>query len=344
MTNAYILLDTSGNLFTASDASTYTKSSLTTITTNGPANGVYLPFDPVNNQFLIPDNLGKVYKINFGATASNGTISAPASMRIPYTCEYKSSNGTLILCGQDTSLNAAIWYSTGFGSWTEVILAANASAVDIRYDSGANQWNCFVQTTSLFAGSIYYSQNDGISWTAATATTTGTGSIAQFLQVGGTNQILGLDALTASDSVYSTNGTSYTVEIVRNSGLTTIAGIGIQGFAYQASSGLFMVAGTQPSSGTNGIATTTTPGTANSWTLSNNPNGSMGIFGAIQGGGNWLIFGANFSTGPGLVLSTNGTSFTDISSHIIGTTSSIMAAGYGLISSAGDALWFGMTF
>ncbi len=331
MSNAYILLDRNAGIYTSTDASAWTTSSLTSLQANGPQNGTNVPWDSVNSQWLVADFLGNIYKLNQGATTSNGTITGPTDQTACWDCDYKSSNGTLIQCGNDSSNNAAIWYSTNFGAWTKVILVAGQNAFDVRYDSGGNRWTCVTDNPS-----IYYSTNDGVSWTQATATVTSNSNNYQGLVIGGTNQILAQDLTTATDTLYSTNGTSYTVEVVKNSGLTPIGGsAGVAAFAYQASSGLFMVAADFITAGTNGIATTTTPGTLNSWTLYNNPAGNMGVFGALQGGSNWLIWGQKSGGNlPGLVLSTNGTTFTDISSHI-NIVVGLGSGGYASISGGG---------
>lgn len=344
MSNAYIVA--TGNtkhLFTSTNASTWAQGSV--VLTANAAKGALIPWDSVNSQFLAMDGNGKIYQVSSDANTLIGTVTAPTGITIVVCCDYKSSNGTLILGGEDNvATNAVVWYSTSYGSYTSVILQSGSvlpcRVYDIRYDPAADRWTAYVATTGTSVSQIYYSTNDGVSWTSASVSSLTTNNTGQQLQIGASNNILAQDVALSKDFVFSTNGTSYSLQTVTNGGATAIGGNAVQGFAYNSSGGLYMAVGNGPTSGTNGIATTTTPGTAASWTLYNNPNGAMGIQGAIQGGGNWLIFGTSAATGPGLVLSTDGSTFSDISAQITDGSNMIQSAGYASIAAATLALFF----
>jgi hypothetical protein len=277
MAGLLIAVDQNGGLYTSTNGTSFTASALTTSsagtgTTQSQCGNI--AYNAAAGEWLYPaiNTAGTadiIERINTLCTAEIGTIAAPSNIKTGggnlFCAIYF---GTTLMVGyQNSSGGSSIAYCTysggSYGAWTtEVVHAGSFGVLQLIYDAGTG-----IVTASNADQTIYQSSGSPWStWTSASASLGG-GNATTTMTLGPSSAILSGTYFSGA-GVYgiSTNETSYTSKTATNSVPTTMAkAVGLA--AYDGIS-TYLIGGTNQSTGlANCFATTTTPATANSWTL-----------------------------------------------------------------------------
>lgn len=299
----YIAVDcTNGTIAVSYDGSTFTLTAFA-LPLSG-SGGVFsgpIPFNPVGNEWLYRDySGGKLYRIKRDGTGLTTTAANLSAAGTSYGgLGFKTSNNTLMTGGRGSGSNPSIFITSNFGtSWSESQPGGAADYFQsIGYDPVTNKWYAFFNGPSL---GVWYSSNDGSTWTAATGLS-GNGSTAVTPQMlWAQNSVVLCNAGSAGSGkiFYSSNGTSFSL-------ITTgLAAGDVAAITYDSITGNWIIASNAGSG--NVIGHSSVPGT--SWTVGTSPSSHLnGVSGGMSDGkGNSFIFGTNQAGNAYACKSTNG--------------------------------------